>query len=727
MKIPSFPNHQTILAALCGVSLFSLAACKDKSETSDAEQAAIDAAEAVSSGPAAELDPASFNAQRSQAFGFLSRMPASTEGAIGIRNLSDLVGSILESTTYQRVATLAGESGAEIDDQTEQMVQATLAQYAGKELFVIMSAGCSKQFERLSFVYKMISVASMRNAGTTAAGGGQDAMTMMVSELRNGLKDPGSDLSKALDAFQIPPILLGSKISDGVPELIAQLDAVTADLPPFISSAKVDIGGHQFTSFKVHLQDLLNEGVVAELNEFLQDEAASQRVAEVLRKKTIEVAVGAVDNYLLVSLGPDHSHVQFVSRPEESILAAKAFGFSDQFLSKKMLGYTYMSKALLKGGAEGGGVVQMANSFAEGISSAGGSMKKLGGLVQKLAAQAEKLAKREAQTYVGVAFMDSGIRGESIGGYTSGTVDSKARSQFANSAPADAAMVISSVANPEYRDEGIAMIETMFELVDTGMGIYAENSGDDQLVQMKEIFGPDLTKIWGIMKGDLLDGLGSQSGIIVDLKGGMPKIPGAPNVILNEGKIPRIALAMDVQDRAKLVKAWDELVPALNEAFAKIPGQEPGAEFQLPDVMSDDGAGLVTHYFPLPFLANDFVPSLSLNDELFYLSTSKTFVQGLAAAGADGGDIRGTYVMMNFSEFSRFAEGWINLLLQNADQLFPDQDAADQFMQAAGPMQQALELTRGIRKLELNRFQTDEGAMRSSWHLHVEDIGPAVD
>ncbi len=86
-----------------------------------------------------------------------------------------------------------------------------------------------------------------------------------------------------------------------------------------------------------------------------------------------------------------------------------------------------------------------------------------------MAAHAEKFAKRGSQTYVGLTYMDKGIHGESIGGYTTDTVDSKAVSQFANMAPADAAMVVSSVANPAYRGESIAMMETLFEGVEVGV------------------------------------------------------------------------------------------------------------------------------------------------------------------------------------------------------------------------------------------------------------------
>ena len=189
-------------------------------------------------------------------------------------------------------------------------------------------------------------------------------------------------------------------------------------------------------------------------------------------------------------------------------------------------------------------------------------------------------------------------------------------------------------------------------------------------------------------------------------------------------KVPRIVLAADVADRAKLAAAWEALVPELNATFLKIPGQEPGSEFQLPDTISGDGEGLTTHFFSLPFLTNDFLPSLSLNDEVFLLSTSKQFAQGLAAGGKPAGDpIRGTYVMMNFAELHQFVETWLDLASANATQLFPEESQENDFKQAAAQIRQVLEFTGGIRGMKFNRYQEDSGAMRSSWHLHFEDIG----
>ena len=730
MKIRSILTTSKTAVAIGAATLFSFSACKDKPKPTDPPPPAEKPTTPVTPEEPVDVDPSGYNSGRTQAFGFLSRMPATTEGAVGIRNLSDVVGSFFKSNTFKKAALMMEQAGG-FDPDSVEAVQEFIDAYIGKEIFVIMSQGTATQFENLQFASEMMNEMNLKAAGAQLAGGiGEDEMTAIQQTIRKGLKDENSRISKALVSLEVPPLIIGSKMQQGAgEELVEMLGAMEEEMPPFVTVSSFDAGGAKFKSWKVNLRDVFTEDAEAGLDEFLEDPATTARVAEIIREKEVELCFGILDGYLVFGLGKDHKHLEFVSEPSESILAASQFGFADQFLSKKLIAYSFMNQKLMKSaGSQPGQVQHMADSFADGLSVGGPAMKKLGGLIKKLGGQLEAMSKRGAQFYVGLNYMENGIHGESIGGYTNDLIDHKSKSIFANAAPADAAMVISGVANPEYNDKSIEMMETLAATVEAGVEAWAESSGDDSISEqfggMKQMFGDNLSQIWGVMKGDFMDGLGNQSGLIVDLKGTMPKgIPNVPNVIINQGKVPRLASAADVKDRAKLAGAWKKLVPILNDTMKKIPGQEPGSEAQVPDVMSDDGDDLVTHYFSFPFFTNDFMPSISLNDDVFLMSTSKQFSQAIAArAKAGAGDIRGTYVMMNFKELHGFLEGWLTLVQQNADELFPDEFAAENFMETAAGIQMGLEFTRGIRGFKYNRYSEDSGKMRSSWHLHFEDI-----
>ena len=51
-----------------------------------------------------------------------------------------------------------------------------------------------------------------------------------------------------------------------------------------------------------------------------------------------------------------------------------------------------------------------------------------------------------------------------------------------------------------------------------------------------------------------------------------------------------------------------------------------------------DGKNLTTHFIGLPFVSNDFLPSLSVSDEMFFLSTSKKATDEIAAAIVENKD-----------------------------------------------------------------------------------------
>ena len=339
-----------------------------------------------------------------------------------------------------------------------------------------------------------------------------------------------------------------------------------------------------------------------------------------------------------------------------------------------------------------------------------------------------KLSQRKATDYIGVMYGGNGLTGQGFGGWTTDSVDGKAKLKFANADVSDLFMIIEGVGTKKSQDLGVEMMETMGSLVPLGAKLYGELSGDEggveQFMQMQKMFGPKVEKIWGIMKNKYMAGLGQDSAIIMDLNGSLPKIPGVPRVLVNKGKAPRLALASDVKNRKLLTEAWDELVPAVNDLLASIPDQVEGAEVQLPDALSSEKDGLATHYFGMPFLSNDFMPSISLSDEVFFMSTSKQFSESIAAkVKKPSGDLRGTYMRMNFDQLQKFIGGWLNLVLENKDVVFKDNEfAAEDFEEGSEIGRQVLKLSRVLKSFDYNKYTTDSNESRSSWHLRLKDV-----
>lgn len=672
-------------------------------------------------------------AKRAKAYGALAHLPASTEGAVVIRNLNGVFDEIVKSNVFARVLELSGAGGDGAKDAIAQIRQG-LATYAGEEIVLAYSEGSAAQVKHLMSLYdiyvRMTYGALGRGIGSgDFNGGGGFEPEMIMGEVKKSLADANSPLSKAIDQLQMPPILLASKMPDAAEALVAQIDEFEDQLPPFIKVSKFEAADTEFKSWAIDLNDVFDKNAQAGLEEAIGDKAISDRIAKAIRGKRIELSVGAIGGYLVVGLGRNHAHLNFVEDAAESLVALPQFAHLDPYIGKPIHGVAFAKKALLASDDSNKMIKTMADSFVDGLTAEGSpTMKKVGGKLKKVANQMMKLNERKSSDYIGIMYGGNGLHGEGFGGWLMNSLNGKAKLKFANADLKDAFMIFDSATKPKYNKIGMEMMETLASMVPLGMRVYGEMSGDDdnveKFMEMQKMFGPKLEKIWGIMSTKFFPGLGEESAMIVDLNGSLPKIPTLPRALVNKGKAPRIALANTVKDRKLLSQAWEELVPAVNDLLAAIPGQEAGAEVQIPDAISSNKDGLATHYFGMPFLSNDFMPSLSISDKLFFLSTSKTFSESIAAkVGKGNGDLRGAYFGVNFNALNQFAEDWLQLVLENKDTVFDGNEfAAEDFEENSEMAKQILKLTRALKSFEYNKHATDANEARSSWHLHLEDV-----
>lgn len=680
---------------------------------------------------AAGADEASI-AKRATAFGSMAHLPKSTEAAFVIRDLNGIFDTIVESNVFARILELSGEGGDGASDAIAQIRQG-LATYAGEEIVVAYSEGSAEQLKHLMSLYDIyvrITYGALgRGLGSGNFEGPGFDPEQMMEEAKKALGDPDSQLSQAIDHLQMPPMIIGSKMPDAAEALVAQFDQFEEELPPFVKVSTFKVGDADFKSVAVELKDVFDDNAQASLEEAIGDKAVSDRLAKAIRGKRFELSFGTIQGYLIVGLGRNHAHLDFVENPADSIVALPLFSKLDPYLGKPIHGAAYASKKLMDADGSDKLFDAMAESFVDGFTADGsGLMKKLGKKLKKFAGQMTKLNDRTASDYVGIIYGGEGLRGESFGGWMMNSIDGKAKLAFANADLGDAFMVIDNATNPKYSEIGLEMMETLASMVPLGVRAYGEMSGDDDVVgqfeEMNKMFGPKLEKVWGVLSDKFFAGLGEDAAMIVDLNGSLPKIPMLPRALVNKGKAPRIAIANTVKDRKMLTQAWEELVPAVNDILATIPGQEAGAEVQMPDAISSNKEGLTTHYFGMPFLSNDFMPSISISDELFFMSTSKTFSESIAAkAGKAKGNLRGVYFRMNFNALNQFAEDWLKLVEENKATLFEGNEfELENFEEGAEIATQVMKLTRALKSFEYNKYSTDVDEARSSWHLHLEDV-----
>jgi hypothetical protein len=408
------------------------------------------------------------------------------------------------------------------------------------------------------------------------------------------------------------------------------------------------------------------------------------------------------------------------------LLAVSDFEFAKGYGEKKILAYNYLSKSALTAFYAKDSLKAMSDSavkLIESMKEGGSDLTKAVPPMKKFGTQITKMADDiSIDSTAGVLYRENGLKWASVGGYSAAGIDFSSSLKLAPNAPKDAFFLLNAAEDPKYRTSGIEITETIAELLHIIGSSAVKIQGDEDVGQMFAMFDqmltPKILKLWGIMKNKVANGLGSEGGIVVDLNGSMPKVPGFPAELIKNGKLPRITVFNSVKNRKLLSEAWDELVPAINEIAAIVPGQEPGQEFQLPDSLSSEGKNVTTHFMGLPFVSNDFLPSLSISDEMFFLSTSKKFTEEIAASIAKPNEekITGLVMKIRFDSLTQFAEDWLKLVEENNELIAP----GDEFIEIANSVRKALSFAAGIKVFDYRRYK--ENRWRTDWHFEVKDI-----
>ena len=139
---------------------------------------------------------------------------------------------------------------------------------------------------------------------------------------------------------------------------------------------------------------------------------------------------------------------------------------------------------------------------------------------------------------------------------------------------------------------------------------------------------------------------------------------------------------------------------------------------QLP--MSSEKDGLKTWFVPVPFQNDDFVPSISVSDELFFASSSKNFAEGLSALSSQkkGEARKGFWLDLDAKVMHQYAEQWLALLEENAEDLMSDVELED-FDANKEMMKTALDALAALDGCTYHARQV-KGQSRISLHLKTK-------
>jgi hypothetical protein len=693
------------------------------------------------------LAPVLSAVERVARLGFVQRLPADTESVIAVYRGGELVQRLKELKGWKLLAeqgALAELGGLAGSADGEGVTPGSLL---GEEFFLAVGPGSGEQAANLLRLNTRRTHFQLRGMvkmlADKVAGGGGDPAAAINSSLQifgDLLKDPESGIG-LLEKSAMPPVLIGFKVAAGRRDGVAQQIAAGLEMlgteDELVEPVSIERGGGKFTGYRIvgaKVAALLRENAAEGMGELL-DPAAIERLIEALSTKNLVLASGVLGDYVLIFAGSSEDQFRLAGSVEDSLGGSAGFAFMDEFAGKEIVGLVYGAAGLLEGVyRDPGGLKVVAGGIREGLAetNAFGDTRDIEALLQVVAEREDAvMATLEHATLGLVVFREDGLRLESFGGSGSPrSMDSVTPHSLAGLGAGDDVVLFSNwVGNPEYNKLTRAYLEAIAE---TGYAMAAKASTLDQIDDPRfgrfrdgfKLFDgrlrPHVLKMWDVLSGSFVDGVGAEGALVVDLGGSVPPVAGVPQGLVDDGVAPRVSLVCPVVDRAKLAESWRGLDAASRELL-KVAGEITGQEIPMQKPMSSEKDRFKTWFFAAPFFTDDFVPSVTLDDQWLVASTSK--VKALDLLGRLGQPVAqrtGAWTRVDFDALVKFGGAWLAVLDKHGPAVFKGNDPAlAEFRERRPLIERALEAAEDLDELTMHGRYVD-GRMRMSVHLNVK-------
>ena len=682
----------------------------------------------VATAPAAA--PANVSAI-SATYGFAAVLPKDVEAFSTHFRLHDLWVKLSGSNWSK---TLLNMPGLKDDAKFQEMLQQWNSPMAakgkdiveallGNEIVLANPAGFGEKFMPWIELIGTLQEVQMQQLLMTAMSGGH------APDSKKVFRDAAPELIPALLKCDIPPVLVASKAINAKADIEMGLGMVLAKLgeklPPGVEIGKFKVSDkYDFQNITVNAEKAvagMEEMIRAQVAEVIGDEGKAKAAVEALKKKRIEIAWGWVGDYLVISLGTDHSHVKLAGSDADSALAIAAVARrASQFADKKPLGISYAGAALLD---KLNGKIEFADKFKklsdelstllkpEHIAAMQADVKKFEGKVQAL-------QHATFDPLVSVSFWDGGIRGEIFGGERLTSLDTSKPLGFAALLTKSAFVFTDSRCNSvndgklaDLIEDGAAMLWSWYEKYGSTMVPEDERQG----AKMVEMMALPMVKDFWAASRKLAKALGNESAFILDLNGNVPKIPNLPPN-LADGKVPRIAWIAELKDRAGVSEAWKGFEKIIKQLAALSPGGAP-----LPEPTMKMDGDVEIHFIELPVPTDDLLPHVAISKDRWIISTSPSLTKEITSKTSAGGTPLGSELRMQIPAACDLVEAWLKVVDKDPAFFFHSSFDQKEYATLRPTFGDLLKLARSILSLEVRTFSEGSEARNSVW-LKLDDV-----
>ena len=715
----------------------------------------------------AEVSPA----QRAAKLGFAQYLPANVSAYSAVINGSSVIDRMWKTPVGTVIKERLEQEGISFDDlsdpqaQMSGILQLGGAQY-GEDYFVAYGESAPKvskeviEFsDRMSYYVGRMAV----YAGNAAVAGklfeeNVHPNKLLAELFTKPLKGLPANFIHMFREVDMPSYYQGVKVSgeDSRALVRDQLEAV----PNFFSMIEVGVeplvverGGAQFEGYKFSgkkMQEELAEGqggmrLVLEpgLKQFGMSQQEIDEFIKLIEAKTIVALVGEVHGYVVLFMGSSEDDFVLVDDVEDSLCASDKIKFTDDYLDNDLFTYGFSDGGM---GYDLSAIekicYKLGGSFAKGLSDQLAESDSLGNtqeievILDNIDKQARGLAAMFKEADAGyVAYLEDGIKVEMQGGSNMPQYDMQSAHTLAPISQGEGQVLFANWATDPQYNEGLMtlidrFVEVSYLMSKQVLPLLASRAAADEgnadfiqynasLQMFDQMFSKDLLDVWQALRTNMAEGLGAETALVIDVNGSLPKVPMLPKAIIEGGKMPRVAYVSTVDDREKLQASWIRLNTAL-ESLLKKASEMTGAEIPMQVPMSSEKDGLKTWFVPIPFQNDDFVPSVSVSDDLFFATTSKRFAEGLSSLAAKGGgeSRQGVWLDVDMKVLHSYAEQWLKLIEENAAEFMSDVELED--FNANKEMIETTLSALGMMDSLTYHMRQEDGVTRTSMHLKTK-------
>ena len=682
--------------------------------------------------------------------GFAQHVPVDADLFFNISKTEDIVQYLRKSAMGSMLADLAKSKGGNIDEVIESPEFKEFLNVAGEEVFMAIGDGAGKIVKDTGDMYAVYYQGYYSFFGEILLDlyKGEDFLSSMDGmEARLGtLMGPMLDKALEIENYKMPSMYVGFKVSndedrkrylDLILSALKNASALNDYLPgmeiPFETDSTDRFGG--FKGVKIDYNKWMDQMTDSpEMGNALKmmgmDEEYMKKYQEKFKDFKFSVLAGEYQDYVVIYLGDGAGGLKFVEDSSKSLLSNPEMAFLSEYQEKEMVSISYISKDITEAYQS---VSTFMEDFTIGINKVLSGTEILGDtkhiqvLLTKMAKNGRKAVELTPASRIGsVGYIEDGFKIDSFHGSKSAVYDLDTKRKLSKIALRDNAVFSANwVSNEERAELNTERLEDLVNLVyqTTKMVVdYDQEIEDEDFQEFAAIFkmldaqfSDELLELWSSAKIGMQQGMGNETAVLIDLEGKLPRVPDVPTIVLENGKIPRLAIGSDVVSRDKMAESWKGLDAGGRKITKKVE-ELVGQKFNYRTSELAKKEGIDFWSYQLGITSHEANLALGINDRMAFATTSPSLVESFVADYDVAGNEAGVDLKIRIAPVRDYVKHWIKFVGEKGEEMGEGFDR-DDFLEAKKIADQCLKASKELDSLDYS-VRKVSGEVRSFFHFN---------